>query len=330
MMECLNGGKDKNSKLYNSKLKHWKLKGMGDNKYNYALGALKLIAAFEVVWIHFGKGVFGLRLAVPVFMFVSFYLLGCRGEFSVGDRARRLLIPFWFWGIIYCVIGVVSEGKFDWARIAYQLTLGSTYCAPLYFVMLMVLFTILVGFVKQGVALAGIAVLALVASYCGWNKAFFDATPAPIAYSLGRFAELLPVAVAGLLYGRYVKSWRVSWRLGGAAIGFMLVVALKFLHWDCDAGFGYSGAVLLVTATALSMLVQTVGEVVGDCRGMLGGMMKQLLAISSTIYFVHIGVGHLVANFVDSPSVVAGWFAIAGSAVVPIVLWRIPFLRRVV
>ena len=60
------------------------LKGMNDNKYNYALGVLKLIAALEVVWIHFGKGGFGLRLAVPVFMFVSFYLLGCRGDGAVG------------------------------------------------------------------------------------------------------------------------------------------------------------------------------------------------------------------------------------------------------
>lgn len=322
--------KDKDSKLITQKLKHWKLKGMSDSKYNYALGALKLIAALEVVWIHFGKGGFGLRLAVPVFMFVSFYLLGCRGEFSMGDRIRRLVIPFWFWGVIYCAIGVVSEGKFDWVRIAYQLTFGSTYCAPLYFMMLMILFTILVGFVKHGAALAGIAVLALVTQYCGWNKAAFEATPAPIAYSLGRFAELLPIAVAGLLYGRYAKSLSVSWRIGGAAIGFMLVGALKFLHCDCDAGFGYSGAVLLVAAAALSMLVETVGETVGDCRGMFGGRVKRLFAISSTIYFVHIGVGHFVANFVDSPSVVAGWLAIAGSVVVSIVLWRIKWLRRVV
>ena len=263
-------------------------------------------------------------------MFVSFYLLGCRGEFSVVDRVKRLLVPFWFWGLIYCAIGVVSKGSFDWVRIAYQLLLGSTYCAPLYFIMLMILFTILVGFVKRVAALAGIAVLALVAQYCGLNKMAFAATPAPVAYSLGRFAELLPVAVAGLLYGRYAKSWRVSWRLGGAAIGFMFVGVLKFLHWDCDAGFGYCGAVLLVSAVALSVLVDGIGEVVGDCRGMFGGRVKRLFAISTTIYFVHIGVGHLVANFVDSPSVVAGWLAIAGSVGVSIVLWRIKWLRRVV
>lgn len=75
-------------------------------EYNTGISILKLALSFGVVLCHFyyAEGILGflMIIAVPSFMFISFYLtyqlLGQKDSRKFLKRVERLLIPHLFWG----------------------------------------------------------------------------------------------------------------------------------------------------------------------------------------------------------------------------------------
>ena len=296
--------------------------------YNCGLGLLKFLAALEVVWIHFGKGGWGHRLAVPVFMFCSFYLLSQHKQFSLYNRLKRIAIPFWFWGGVYCFLRCIIEQKIDIIRIIYQLTLGSTYCSPLYFMMLMALFTVLIVAIKKTYILVIIAIISAISQYTGLNYNIFKSYPFPIAYSIGRFAELIPLAILGFIYGTYRNSLKLKEHILIALLCFIISFLLTILHLGIvKHGFGYSGFALLCGACFISIVCIYVGNYSYLIPDKWICYQKILYNTSSTIYYIHIGVGILISNFVKSPSISAGWLVIIFSLIFSLLLQRIKALK---
>lgn len=76
---------------------------------NYGISLLKIIAAFAVVWAHFGLGMGRLTTwAVPSFVLISFWLTSrviTEGDGTViKKRVQRIVIPFFILGL-YCMGG---------------------------------------------------------------------------------------------------------------------------------------------------------------------------------------------------------------------------------
>lgn len=92
-------------------------------KFNIGIAALKFLMALVVVNLHFGVSLPGQRLAVPVFMFCSFFYAGCR--FDLRKRIVRILIPFWFWNIVgVAVLHFTLQWPMSFSRVVAQFCFG--------------------------------------------------------------------------------------------------------------------------------------------------------------------------------------------------------------
>lgn len=119
---------------------------------NIGIDILKIASCFGVVLMHFGGcGSRYLKPSVPIFMFVAVYLSGnvlnSRDWTLLASRLKRLLIPFFVWGILYLAASFIIKKTVLVEDVVYQFFLGSAVCPVLYFLVLLcfnsvILFTI--------------------------------------------------------------------------------------------------------------------------------------------------------------------------------------------
>ncbi len=163
-------------------------------------------------------------IAVPLFIVLSFYL---NSNFFLGalpasfsallKRIKRLLIPLIFWSAISFVS---HPSALSIKNLIFQTITGSLYSSPLYFLKILLNFTVifyLLSFLPLRLRVLNLyffLVLAFFLQYSHVNFYFFTLKTNPfLEYFSGRFVELFPYAVLGLFFGLYqrnVENLRVS------------------------------------------------------------------------------------------------------------------------
>lgn len=303
-------------------------------KYNYGVALVKVAACFGVVYLHFGPSVhLWAAVSAPAFMLIAVFLnakkIGSRGVLS---RIKRLYIPFGAWGLIYFLFYSIAEKRFDVNVLLKQLLLGVPACPPLYFIMLLMVSTVILWALQRVVsgslveaAVLGLAVACLALQYSGLNACAFGKLPLHEGASLGRFAELFPAAAAGYLLAVCVRRrWLV------ALLSMMFFGATAYFGMELGApGFSYQGLRLLALATGLSSAFIWLGDIVKvtvENRYML--LVKDAAGQTAGIYYVHLLVGKILELFVGRHrGAIEAFVVFALSAAV---VWAIKRQRRIV
>lgn len=264
---------------------------------NVGIDVLKTLACAGVVVQHFGGGAWGgVRFAVPVFMFTSIYLSG--NTIKNGDggqllrRMKRLYTPFAAWGMLYFLAMCLVERRFNVVDLFLQLTIGVPACPPLYFMFLLAANTLLLFLLARCgrysmVLLAVIFAGCLVLQYAGLNVRIFAGLPFHPQCALGRFAELLPVAICGYCLFLSDRKWLVAI----CAILCFSVAAVAEGRLPCP-GFSYQGVYVLCGAICVSSVAIGLGErVLCESSKGVGRWTVGIVGLTAGIYYVHLMVG---------------------------------------
>jgi len=245
--------------------------------FNPGIALLKIAACFAVVWIHYGCqiGLFQriLGLAVPSFMFIAIYLSAetiIGGSWSqLSKRLMRILLPFWFWGLICWLLPGVA-GHFSAEALLTQLSLGYPSCPPLYFMPLLAVMTLLMFGVahccgKVYIGVFGILLTAsFVVQYSGLNYGLLvPFGQETLGCVLGRFVELIPVAMCAVFVSYGSRSFKMSaeCKVGVGMIALAVGCCLCCIPSVRRVpGFGYQGMVLLALSVGVCLVAIGVGD----------------------------------------------------------------------
>lgn len=252
---------------------------------------LKIVACFGVVVLHFGPQTSFAILSVPVFMFISAYL--CGALFTGGDcadllkRLKRLYVPFAFWGLLYLVPYLLLERSLDLIAIVEQLTIGVPACPVMYFLFLLMVFSLVLFLVGHSrhrwIVIAMILLFCVIMQYTGANAELFSYFPFEIRMVFGRFCELLPASLLGFclyLVRGIPKSVAVSF--GMIFFCTYMILMVMGVGPGCD-GLMYQGMPLLAGTLGICVIALNL-----SC-GRLD--MSRLAALTPGIYYIHLLVG---------------------------------------
>ncbi len=204
-------------------------------------------------------------VAVPLFLVLSFYLTAkyfTRNELPFSDvkpRLMRLVIPFVFWS---CIGFLVHPRSFVPSEILMQLLTGQVVNLPLYYLVLLILFSILCAvmtYIPRTVrfgAYFGLIAIAFYLQYSLKNYHFFELQADAIRYSYARFVELLPYAMLGTILGVLKSKIERDWRL---YLGMPLIAYAGYWYTQdflLPRGFNYQGLFLFFqTFLAFSLVL---------------------------------------------------------------------------
>lgn len=245
--------------------------------YNYGLALLRIILCFEVVMCHFfyestmkSLVLFPLAklrsFAAPTFFFLSFYLVsnkldGANKDYIV-NRTKRIIIPFTLWNIVYWILFNVVKIIFDLGQLyglkelLLQVLFGHCYNPPMWFMWDMAVVTILfwvslslnskykaIGDITLFVICLGCVAL----QYSKINYGVFWNLPTEIKYSIGRVAEMIPIAYIAYLCSTKLRNIfeKRSCSLIGIVVSIILVYVLREHSYIVES-FGYAGIVVML------------------------------------------------------------------------------------
>lgn len=203
--------------------------------------------------------------AVPLFVVLSFYFMSKsflkeRLQFhTIAPRIKRLIIPLLFWSFIGFLI---HPGLFTIKNIFLQIITGEVVNVPLYYLNLLILFTLLfwlltyVHFRVRIVIYLFIIIVSFFLQYSTINYHIFISTIESIQKSYGRFIELLPYAVLGIGFG-LLKTRK---DLHKFSLSLLIIISLVFyiltIHIQQPLGFHYSGIMIFfLTILSFSLVV---------------------------------------------------------------------------
>lgn len=311
------------------------------SRLNSMVAILKIVASFAVVWIHYGYGCGRLtQFAFPIFAFLALYFSS--DKLVDGDwhflvrRLKRISIPFFFWGALCWLVFGTASGKLDVVQLVWQLTFGHAVCLPLYFMPILATITVICFFVcklQKGVrvcAFVSIMIMTFLLQHSGVNSWLCDRLPFVMKYTCGRFVELMPVAVMGLL-AKWLESdkrWlndsqrEVEIGLLVLALGFIcaLVRPIRVLP-----GYGYGGVCCALIAGGVCLVI------IGGGRLHQGGAwVKTFSALSSGVYLSHIFVGWTLrrVGLIWEQGAVAAIAVFVCAVLVVSVIMKLPVLRK--
>lgn len=292
---------------------------------------LKVIMAFEIVCCHFGqniadnnfisKKILDLKLyAVPVFMYLSFYLIGKNlSDLSldfIKKRFSRIVIPYIFWGVvgsILCWIGntVFSDYRFveklDLNAVIWQLMTGHSKINPsLWYSMVLlwimiVLIIIELVFGKCSKYLLGlITILCIISQYTGFNYNMFSQLPYELMYPLGRFYEMFPYATIGIWMANLNINDRIR-ESKKTEIGYVLFLIGAFIFvcsfrvniGNITPNYMYGGLKYLFAA----MILVSFAELISfhtEHNNKLDFIISKITSYTMGIYYMHFVVGKYI------------------------------------
>lgn len=283
------------------------LRKSADKCRNIGIDAVKIAACYAVCSLHFGSTGFARRLAVPAFMFLSFYLSRKLFDFpdcaSLLRRIKRLSVPYLFWGIAGIAFAAVGGVNVCARNIFTQLFLGEPYAGHMWYVASLMIVTFFVFAVERyapyKVWIYAVAVLlCFVFQYAGWNHALFGKIAGMERFTLGRTAEMLPLAVAGLTFSRIENIF--ARRTGLAVLAFVAVAAssaIAMLFTTLPPGFGYQGLFPALMCMSLCASMIIAGKIIG-CRFESRFRTVELVAEQTPgIYFSHVLIGEALIRY---------------------------------
>lgn len=311
--------------------------------YNPGICLLKMLACFGVVNSHFGAhGGEIMTLPVPVFIFISIFMaypsMLKGGVEKLKGRVYRLMMPFAFWGIFYFVAYSIFTRTFDLKLLFWQLLLGHTVCKPLYFLPLLLIYTVMAAVLSRfdkymmfiSHALIGISFFL---QYAGINYEIFGSLPDELSVPLGRFVECLPAAMAAcaacrykLQVAEYNRSKVLGWSIF-AVILYLMVVQVQLIP-SCK-GFGKQGLSLFVGTVVFCCAFIYSGSVLPQLKS--SSVIRHLSDYTFGIYLLHVIVARFYEisfgrqrNYVESVAV------FVFSAIFVALLMKIPHVCKIV
>lgn len=161
--------------------------------HNYGIDILRFILAITIVFGHFwtDRGNSGIgsewiklqNIAAPSFFLLSFFLsakyIVVSDRKKQRNRLKRLLLPFYFWGIVgWAAVSLFPIGDKDTIimSLIWQIFTGSSSNAPLWYLIVLAWITVLYFYIfkirNKRIAvmiIAGITVASLILQYTGVN-----------------------------------------------------------------------------------------------------------------------------------------------------------------
>lgn len=225
---------------------------------NVGICLLRLLLSFCVIMCHFtnvtGFWSYLRFLAVPGFVFLSFYLTwdfeeGMLGN-KVAKRLERLIFPMFFWGGVYYVIYKLIGEQLQFKDLILQCFIGYGYNGTFWYftvqIILILLFLLIYKLPKKArkLVLALLLVLCFIVQYTGWNAWLASKMAGEtigMANTWGRIAELFPYAVCGSFFAGKINKLQNKTRnvLPFLLCGMVYVVYL--IPWPQTRGYLYQG-----------------------------------------------------------------------------------------
>lgn len=292
---------------------------------NIGICLARIVFSFLVVCCHFFDGGIGESIvkpfrgmAVPVFFILSFFFTDrAFRSASVFNRLfwrrlSRILSPLWFWGIVfapfYAVTVLFSQTGSNHLSAALlgiveQLTVGHAYDTPLWFLFVLAILTALYGLSlrkkcsskRQVMILLVLLCAAYWSQYSGLNHSLWKRLPFAFKFPIGRIAECIPFAVAGILINRaklLTRPLDSSWNALRLIVSFILSWPFPILPWNNGQDFGYAGVFRLRTGIGLFLLFANLPMHYLPRQYLRG--IETLSSFSLGVFCVHVPVGFLV------------------------------------
>lgn len=228
-----------------------------------------MFMAFEVIlchcWVINGDLPFYLKvfaklqgIAVPVFMFLSFYFLektflDCTVK-KIKNRLFRVSYPQICWAIIYWCVYYgfkVLFNKFQTLRVSdlfLQILFGHTVNASMWFQFVLIVLTTIFflifyfGKEKNGILILHILLfVSFVVQYSGLNSFLFSNLQDSLKYPFGRFFPMIPYAVLGFDFAYFGIFEKLKENRIYCMVLFLIVsiFALKFAIINDAPGDGF-------------------------------------------------------------------------------------------
>lgn len=274
-----------------------------ESSRNGAIDLVRVLACYAVLSMHFGDGGIGRRLAVPSFMFLSFYLSGSRlmnGDWQyLKHRLLRLFLPYSFWGAMGFFLGNLMGGEYSTGDLLMQICTGYPTAAHLYYVTLVMIFTVVVFLVGKvwrtwsDYIFLILFLMSFVLQYTGWNYDMFNVIPGIVKHTPGRIVELLPLAIAGIWFAKAEGSCKNHMLPCVVVTLIVFVVALIMFYAKIPImprGFGCGGLQPTIMSITLCGAMILMGKIFGDAK-MFSHVICSVGAMTSGIYFMHVIVG---------------------------------------
>ena len=321
---------------------------------NIGLNLLRLIMCFCVVLIHFWTSEDYspilepfMRIkayAVPVFMFMSFFLtqkrIVCKTECYIKKRLWRLIWPQIGWTIIYCGIYFVLDCLFGSNRIhglsdfIWQLFTGHSdrINAVMWYQIVLIIFTLLFGGIfyilptKNGIlCILTLLFVSIVAQYSEINWKLFGGLRFELKYPLGRICEVMPFAIAGFVtsymeLNKWMKANKIRRFLSIVFLCVLCQVAYKLFVY-LPKGFGYAGIQKTIVAFGMVMIavLLPLDELPQSIKMIANSISKYTMAV----YCMHNLIGRFMISIFQKVGLESGTFFMC--VVVYIVCYMIAF-----
>lgn len=201
---------------------------------------------------------------VPLFLMLSFFLMSkyfLKENLSKEDlfkRLKRLTIPLLIWSLI----GFLPHLQLlSLPNVLLQLITGELVNVPLYYLNLLILFTILfwaLTYVRLSYRMylyIVLLVLALVIEYSHLNFLLFEPTSLVWRNSYGRFIELLPYSIFGILFGFIALHRKNPWVIYLTSFIVVTVGYILTRGISQPPGFRYAGHTLLFGSLAAFSII---------------------------------------------------------------------------
>lgn len=283
------------------------------SKKNVWISILRIICCYLVVLNHFGRTDFCKMLAtsvtiyaIPIFMFLSFYLCGNKlfeNEGYIKKRLKRLYYPIFLWSIVYYLLynsarAFVNKELIPIKDLMYSLVTGVSerLNTPMWFSMELILLSILMYMIlvcerserKRKIIYAFLIILAELLIYSGVNFYLFGGLRFESGLVISRLFECIPFAAMGMIVSGSNKK-----NVGFIAISSLL---LTVIFWNVSKpnGFVYQGVQLLTVA----VLICTVAILLPNpSKSKMTVFFDNISKYTMGIYYIHIGTGYFLTLF---------------------------------
>ena len=305
-------------------------------KYNVGIATLKILACIGVIGNHFGRG---LGIEVPTFVLMAFLLSSIPDDKNkLFERLRRLLLPFWFWGLVGLFIWPLTTDKHVdvpilIARFVGQMILGSSLNSPLYFMFIIALLTAVFFFVQKYIYvwwLTSLFCLALIMQYTGINYEVCKFCPMGSYNVFGRILEFTPYAIMGIVL-RTLKTkffeFKRNWIMASILLFFMWFLSKNLM--PMPLGFGYQGMPRFFLSLGIVILAYGSGQ--HSSCDTLNHILIRMSLLTPGIYYSHRLVGDVMFKLYE----VSCWwqrmiYVALVSGLLCVLLSKIKGLQRVV
>ena len=310
---------------------------MNRNTYKWGIGVLKILLCFCVILIHYGQGssitqIFSALMssAVPCFMIITFYfnskIINEGNTAKIRDRVFRLIIPCIIWGGIYFVAYKLMyylklrDYDLSWKDLLWQLLTGHSYNAPLWYMYVLIILTVLFSIVlslcknRHNIILFIILLFSLFYLYSEWNGIFFELRW-ELKWPLGRLVEMLPYSAIGLLIGfNKDKIEKMKWKYKIGSLGGLFIIWIVCLGLETYGilfvkfNYGYSGLSLFFKSIFIFLMCLYISYI--SINGKVEELIVKISRYTLGIYCMHVLIGECIILFLSNHKIEINRFLI--------------------